>query len=272
MREEFIELVGKEEGPTSIVLAGVHGDEKCGVEAFEKILPSLQIDKGRVWFGYGNPRAIEENERFAEVNLNRMFKKDDLLLESEKRSYEYKRAQFIKTYLNRADALLDIHASFTPKSKAFIICEANAKEIIQYLPFGLIVSGFDEVEPGGTDYYMNSVGKIGICAECGYLGDEKSIQTAEEAIKTFLVARGHSNGDLKIQEQSFIKMYSLYLTKTDKFVLSRVFEDFESVPKGEVIGVDGEEKVVAPKDCIILFARNRNKIGDEAFLLGEYNQ
>ena len=91
MKEEFTQLIGEKEGPTSIILAGVHGDEKCGVEAFKKLLPNLQIEKGRVWFGYGNPRAIEENKRFTEANLNRMFKGDEELSKKDKNSYEYKK-------------------------------------------------------------------------------------------------------------------------------------------------------------------------------------
>ncbi len=272
MEEEILQLTGKEGGPTSMILAGVHGNEMCGVEAIKRLLPFLQIKKGRVFIGFGNPKAIDRNARFTEVNLNRMFKSDELLSENEKKSYEYKRAQFLKKYLNQSDVLLDVHASFTPKSTAFIICEANAKDIVKYLSFDLMVSGIDEVEPGGTDYYMNSIGKIGICAECGYLGDERSTQAAEETVKAFLVARGHVDGEVKIQGQSFIKMYCLYSTKTDKFVLSRGFDDFENVSQGEVIGIDGAENVTAPKDSIILFARNRNKVGDEAFLLGEYRK
>ena len=33
MNENFIELNGEEKGATSVVLVGVHGDEKCGIDA-----------------------------------------------------------------------------------------------------------------------------------------------------------------------------------------------------------------------------------------------
>src|SRR3989338_915503 len=133
MFEECIQVHGKGDGPTSIILAGIHGNETCGIEAVTKILPSLEIDRGRVLIGYGNPRAIEKNVRFTEANLNRMFKDDDLFSEDDKGSYEYKRAQFLKSYLDKADALLDVHASFTPNAKPFIICETNAKGVVEYL-------------------------------------------------------------------------------------------------------------------------------------------
>ena len=269
MKEDIIELLGKESGPTSIILVGIHGNEKCGVYAMEKLLPSLEIERGRVFIGYGNPRAIEQDVRFTETNINRMFKSDELISEGDRNSYEYSRAQFLKKYLDQADALLDVHSSFTPGARPFIICEPNAKGIVEYLPMDLVVSGFDKWQPGGTDYYMNANGKIGICVECGYLGDSAATQMAEQSIIAFLTARGHIKGDSKIYQQSSAKVYSLYITKTDKFRLSKPFEDFEKILAGQIIGIDGDEEIKSPKDSFILFARDRNKIGDEAFLLGE---
>lgn len=268
-KEEIVEISGEENGPTSVILAGTHGDETCGVEILEKILPTLKIKKGRVLFGFGNPLAIEKKERFVEANLNRMFKDDNFLSEKEKASYEYRRAQFLKQYLKQADALFDVHASFVPKSRAFIICESNAMEIADHLPFDLVVSGFDKLQPGGTDYYMNKAGGIGICVECGFLGDPSSARRAEQSILAFLIARGHIGGELKLYPKSFINVYKLYFTKTDKFRISKQFEDFEKVSAGQVIGIDGTEEIKAPKDGLVLFARDRDQADDEAFFLAE---
>lgn len=269
MYRNFIQITGKKSGPTSIILAGVHGDEKCGIEAFENILPALKIERGTVLFGFGNPRAIAAGKRFTESNLNRMFKNAHLLSRKEKNSYEYKRARLLKSYLKQADTLLDIHASFTPNSKPFIICEANAEKIIKYLPVNLVVSGFDQIQPGGTDYFINSIGKIGICIECGHLGDPKTTKMAEKSINAFLKACGHISNDLKPTKQSYVRMYDLYKTKNRNFTLSKPFSDFEKVLKGQTIGMDGKNEVKADKNSLILFARNRKRIGEEAFLLGE---
>lgn len=267
--EEIIELAGQRNGQISIILVGVHGNERCGIEALERLWPNLLLDRGRVFVAYGNPVAIQQKARFIKLNLNRMFKDDVLLTDQEKQSYEYSRARFLKKYLDLADASLDIHASLTPKSKPFAICEANAKGIVEYLPFDLVVSGFDELEPGATDGYMNSVGKIGICVECGYMGDPQSARIAEESISTFLKARGHIANNKSARKQSYIRMYDIYITKTNSFALSKPFDDFEQVSKGQVIGVDGGKRVLAERDGVILFARNRERVGDEAFLIGE---
>lgn len=270
MFEEITQIKGIIDGPTSIILAGVHGDEKCGVEAFKKIVPSLKIENGRVFFIYGNPRAIEKGIRMTNTNLNRMFKNDEILSKEEKEGYEYSRAQFLKKYLDQSEVLLDIHSSSNPNSKPFAICEENSKGIVEYLPIDITVSGFDNVEPGGTDYYMNSAGKIGICIECGFNDDPMAIQKAEEAINAFLKARGHIKNDIAPNIQSQIHMYELYFTKTSDFKISRPFKDFEEISKGEIIGIDGNVEIKMDRDGIILFAKSRKGINEEAYLLGEY--
>lgn len=269
MSRDVIKIIGKNRGKTSIILAGVHGNEKCGVIAFKKILPNLNIENGVVYFCYANPKAIKKNVRFTDANLNRMFKNDKLLSTNEKRSYEYNRAQFLKKYLDEADALLDIHASGSPDSIPFIISERNAKKIIEHLPISLSVSGFDNVEPGGTDYYMNSIGKIGICIECGYIADVNSTLIAKKSIDAFLKAQGHIVNNLKPRKLKKISVDTLYSTKTNNFSLSKPFADFEKIKKGQTIGIDGKKIVKAKKDGVILFARNRDKIGSEGFLFGK---
>ena len=63
MKEELTIITGKNKGPKSIILAGVHGNETPGIQAFKNLLPKLVIDNGDVTFIYANPNAIEKNVR-----------------------------------------------------------------------------------------------------------------------------------------------------------------------------------------------------------------
>jgi succinylglutamate desuccinylase len=256
-------------GPTSVVLGGVHGDETCGVVAVEEAMTALAINKGTVILALGNPRAIAQCVRYTEENLNRMFVDPKALSSKQKSSYEYQRASVLKEYLLQADALLDVHASFTPESRPFVICEPNAADIVKYLPVPLVVSGFDEYEPGGTDYFMNKNERVGICVECGYLGDHSSLALARESITAFLQVRGHINGANSTVTQQHKRIEYKYYAKTDTFRLAKPFRDFEEVTSGEVIGIDGEKEVRAIDDGFVLFARNCSRRGEEAFLFGK---
>lgn len=270
-RDKFVRLDGNSAGPTSIILGGVHGNEIAGPKAFANILPGLQLDNGSVWFGYGNPLAIRRGVRAVDTNLNRVFRPNEDLTDEEKRSYGYRRAQVIQKYFDRADALLDIHSSRNPISTPFVICESNGYPIARNLPFELVVSGFDEFEPGGTDYYMNRNGKIGICVETGYNLDPQSIKKAEESIYAFLIARGHLTGKTKIRSQRKVRIYSLYRTQTSDFSLVRKFDDFEPVPEGCILGTDGGIEVITDRPSLVLFASTveLKEPNSEAFLLAQ---
>ncbi len=250
-----------------MILAGVHGDELCGVSALQEIFNSLEIERGTVLYGFGNPRAIATGKRFVEKNLNRMFKPDADLTDEEKQSYDYDRAQYLKKYFDTAEALLDIHSNPWREEKTFVICEKNGFELAGSLPTDIVVSGFDAAEPGGTDYYMNRGGKIGICFEAGYLDDAFSRATAKVAIENFLEARGHTTRAILPRAQKKLNVFKKGLSRSDAFVLTRPFANFEALKEGELIGTDGAEEVRAPRACHILFARNGKFKGDEIFLL-----
>jgi succinylglutamate desuccinylase len=65
-----------------IVLAAVHGNEKSGVIALENIFKYLKsqmpIFNGCILALKGNLRAFDENKRFIDQDLNRMWHEDQL--------------------------------------------------------------------------------------------------------------------------------------------------------------------------------------------------
>ena len=270
---DVTEVYGNKLGKTSIIMAGNHGNEICGINVFKDILSHLSIETGTVIFVLGNLNAIEKNVRYVDFNLNRAFNPSSIYSKQIKKTYEYKRAQELKKIFNRGDALLDIHSTTNP-GEPFIVAENNAFEIISNFPneFKRIVYGFDAIEPGASDGYMLSKNKIGICIECGQHNSIHAAEVAKKAIFSFLNSRGHLNSlDNKketARKREMIKMNSIYYTKTDSFELSKAFFDFEKIKKGSMIGIDGVVKILAPYDCVIVFAHNRDKKGEEGFLLG----
>lgn len=271
--KNIIVVTGKKPGLTSVVIAGNHGDEICGMKAFDQVLSTLEIEYGTVMFIWGNPGAIEKGVRFISYNLNRLFGSTSMYSNEIRNSDEYKRAREIQKILDCADAVLDIHSTKN-KSEPFIICEENANHIVNKFPreFKRVVYGFDEVESGAIDGYMFSRGKVGICIECGQHADPKAVDVAVKAVYTFLCIQKHIHARSlslgRFVDRQYIKMHSLYRSMTDSFVLARKFYDFEKITKGDVIGIDGGLVLKAPSDGVIVFAHDCNKIGEEAYLLG----
>ncbi|MDO8469538.1 MAG: succinylglutamate desuccinylase/aspartoacylase family protein [bacterium] len=268
--EGIFKISGAEPGKTAIVLAGVHGNEPNGVAAIQSLVASLSVSFGIVYLIIGNPRAVEKGVRSTEMNLNRAFRPGALLNAAERGSYERRRALDLMPYFDMGDALLDLHSSASPQSIPFAICEPHSYPVAERLPVSIRSSGWDTLEPGATEYYMNQRGKVGICLECGYHGDTQGVTFARESVLTFLSALGfapHSAIASGIRTQRTVAMFHIHITETD-FSPSRAFADFEKVRTGELIGTDGGRSVPAPTNCVVVFCRERHCPGEEAFLLG----
>lgn len=255
-------------GLNLIIMAGVHGDEVCGLEAFTRYIPNFQPLNGCVTFIIGSPKAVVANKREFKTNLNRMFRPDTELSQQELLSYEYQRSRELMSILAKADALLDIHSSTTKQTVPFVICESQSFDCVAHLPVEKVVSGIDILHPTGTDAFVNMSGGKGICIECGNHNDAQSVDVALEAIESFLGYFGVINKPkTQLKNQSYIKADTIY-KNINEFVLAREFKEFEKVSKGDVIGIDGTQSILAPYNGVILFPNNRKKTNQEAFLFG----
>ncbi len=255
-------------GPIVTIIGGTHGDEICWVQALDTIRDTLKIKQWKLYLIYGNIDAIEKNTRQIDLNLNRMYRDDSTFTENEKNTIEYKRSREIIPYLDESDALLDLHSSPSMGSPAFIICEENCREIIDLFPFETVCYGFTDMEPGGTDGYMNSRGKIGICVECGNHLDITAREKALISITRFL--EYFDMIDRTSTEPTSIKSIYIatlaYKTKTPCFKVAKKFNDFENIIFWELIGFDGDEAIYSEFEGKILFAHDRDQIGVEWFV------
>ena len=200
------------------------------------------------------------------MNLNRAFLEDGRLSDKQKDTYEYRRSREMMEVLKDCDYSLDIHSSPTAGSPPMVICERNAFEIASYFPFTIRCSGFDTVEPGSTEYFMNSIGKIGLGVECGNHTDSEAFERAKESAYTFLSYLEMIDYPKKRYEQKPYVANFNYLTKTTDFRIARFFSDFEPIRRGQLIGIDGGVPVYAESDGYILFARDRDEVGVEGFV------
>lgn len=268
MMNDAIIIEGKLVGPTVCIIGGVHGNELAGIMAIDAVKDSMKIERGKVILIYGNPRAIELGVRKTEQNLNRMFRDD--CTEVEKLSYEYKRAVEIRAWLDQADLCLDLHASYSSETVPFAFTEENGMGMVGKFPVKYVCSNIDAFEKGGTDGYMNGRGKIGICVECGYLGDREALGVALRCIEVVLEEMGMVERRVAREERSsveYLKVTDLYVSQTDHFRLVQQWADFAKIPAGVVIGYDDSSAVKYQKEFFILFARDLNEKGGEAFLV-----
>jgi succinylglutamate desuccinylase len=256
-------------GPIVTIIWGTHGNEICGIRAIDSLQGTLKLKRGKVFLMYGNIEAIERGVRQIDLNLNRMFRWEETFIQSEKDTVEYKRSREIIPYLDLSDASLDLHSSPSLGSPAFIICEENCSDVVKEFPFPIRCYGFAKMEPGGTDGYMNSRGKIGICIECGNHNDreawEKAVKSVQKFLEFFDMIDTMEVDTWTTQQQIFTAKYA-YLTRTNKFRVVKIFADFENITKWQMIWYDEDESIYAQNTGKILFARDRNEEGVEGFV------
>lgn len=267
MNIKVIEKQGTKDGKNIVILAGVHGNETCGVKLFDSFIQNIKIDSGKVTFIYANLEAIRQGKRFIEANLNRcfLFEQPDEI----KKTLEGKTALEIMPYLEKADSMLDIHASYTKNSVPFVICGKRQAENAGIFDAEIVVCNIDPFHPGSTDYFMNDLKKPGFCFECGYLGDEKTKEIAEKAVISFLRYNKNIPGEAETRFQRKVTICGIYRNKFGCFKKARDFSDFETLEGKTLIGYDGEKEVFGMKGDILLFVRDCYNLGDECFLIGK---
>ena len=265
-QKTFFKKTGKLPGKTVAIFCGVHGDETAGIKAVDYLRENLEVKAGTVHLVYANPKAIKKKVRFTEANLNRQF-----IRNKEKDSYESKRAFELMKLLDTCDALLDLHAYTEPSGQAepFVITESNALEIVKNFEIEKILLGIDDIEKGGSDGYMSNRGKIGICVELGAKETpekfiELGIKTVYQSLQYFdMVEQRFENNQI---EQKLMRAVGMHKRKNEKFSFEDKYKTFSFIKKGTHFCTDGEEKLIAQEDQYLLFPRDNDAIGVEAFI------
>jgi predicted deacylase len=162
------------------MLAGVHGDERAGFHAFERLLGRLgrqPLLRGRVSLLPGNLRAAARKRptRCAGgQDMNRLFAEPEVLASQglEPRGPDWERAQELAPLLRDVDVLLDLHSTSAP-SKPFAVVDRlddATLALLSGMPLDRVDYGYRGVLPGTTMECVERHGGRAITVECGAHG------------------------------------------------------------------------------------------------------
>lgn len=283
-------FTGTQDGPTLTVLGAVHGNEKCGPDAINKLIAHIEagditITKGTLTvIPVCNPRAYRQNVRFTQRNLNRfMYPKDS------PRYYEDHLDNVICPVLEKTDYLLDLH-SYTSEGDAFIFLGGELDE--DYLGFARslgvpryifgwadALSNADDLEDKrqaqGTTEYARLFGAKALTLECGTHLHPRGADVGFEAICGALEHLGLAEipahlriTDLPTDEHYNIRMKGAQL-KTKEGDFAQDWQNMSPVPKGTLIASfnDGQDLIMQESGYIVLPNKNA-EIGAEWFFWG----
>lgn len=270
-----------EPGPHLVVLGAVHGDEKCGTIAIQRLVAALEagdvvLQKGTLTcVPIANPRAYELNTRFCERNLNRA-----LYPKEHKQYYEDSIDPILCSILNQADVLIDLH-SFASQGDAFGFLGHSSEaeiELCRALTIHDFVYGWsdafgqilDDPRDGmGTVEYARSQGAIATTIECGHHLNEDAPQVGYQVLLAGLLHLGMIAGDkTSVSNQRFVQMSSVYM-KAEEGQPAQPWKHYDAVTAGQLLATyESGETITAPEDGYIILPKLHADIGGEWFYFG----
>lgn len=276
-------------GPTAIILGGIHGNERAGIEVVNRLVAGefkVPLECGRLLIALGNIAAIDANVRYTEggTNLNREFR-DSSKLETQTRapSYEFRRAQQLMPYLRMADGALDLHG-FRPKDgDPFIITEPRGFLAALAVGASYVSSGWggkNGIEQGGTDDFMERHKKIGLCYELSQLEDLRlGVPRGEEGVLRFLeymqlIEPMHDRSPRHSLQPTFVHATKGVLARPGfSWGPNFPYRSLQELQRGELVAQNGiapSDRIHAAGNQVIIFPSSESnpQPGEEMFNLG----
>jgi predicted deacylase len=266
-------------GPHLLVLGAIHGDEFCGSLAIHQC--AKLIDSGQLHLKAGtltmipacNPAALQENARFHEENLNRVFKKH-----VQPETYEARLANILTSYVDACDFMLDLHSQPTAGTPfVFQDYEDNATaDFAKALGVEAIVKGWPEMYAGHGDLnagdtvgYAHEKGKTAILIECGQHVDPRAAGVAYLAIINSLAHFGMIDApDIHAPAHRIIRGREIVTVPPEGGSLTREWQHLQNITKGQELAVSNTGKaIIAPYDGVILLPKYKAQPNGEWFYL-----
>jgi succinylglutamate desuccinylase len=282
-------------GNTLIAVGALHGNEKSGLIALERVSRALESEKdhlnGRFLALKGNLKAIEENCRYIDLDLNRAWTDENIRLNGHSAAagvHELQEMQELKVLLDEAIStksehvfLADLHTTSGP-TIPFLVTNRldDAIEYTNAFPMPH-VSGIEGYLDGTMLSYLNHKGQVGLAFEAGQHENDMSIKRQESFIWLSLYETGilgpryderftrhytFLTEELTTRHKAFTLIYRHRIEESDEFQMKQGYSNFQKVSEGEVLAKDKNGEITCPYDGFI-FLPLYQKQGTDGFFI-----
>lgn len=283
---------GKLSGPVVVFFGGIHGNEKAGNIAINKVLNNLNEDKinGTIYGISGNIKALKANKRFIDNDLNRLwtktqiknlFQNPNLKNESVEQLEIYELLQNIIAFHQGPFYFIDFHTTSSKTIPFITINDALInRKFSSFFPVPKVL-GIEEYLSGPLLSYINEHGYVSLGFESGQHTDEVSIANSVAFIYLTLVYTLALNVDdlkdfsnyvhqLKTAAQHNKTTYEVtYRHKIEDgeiFKMKPGFKSFELVDKHTEIAISNQ-KTIKLNNKETLFMPLYQEIGEDGYYL-----
>lgn len=288
----FHHIKGKKTGATVVFFAGIHGNEFAGVKALNTILSKIKAHdiSGEIIGVYGNIKALKENKRYIDKDLNRVWTKQQLYnLNNEKTPKNEVLEQkelfhFIEGLLASTEQpiyFIDLHTTSSKTLPFITINDAMINRKFSACFNVPVVLGIEEYLEGPLLSYLNTLGYVSLGFESGQHTDPQAIKNAEAFIFMALKHTGLLNKVNQKQYQFYEKLlkiatqdinatfevvYKYHITPNENFKMLDGFVSFQSIAKGTVLAKSNGTSIYS-KYSAKLFMPLYQKTGNDGFFI-----
>lgn len=282
-------------GPTLIVLGAVHGNEPAGYEAMRSLFARFKETsvklRGSMVGLVGNRRALAEDVRFVEDDLNRLWLPDVMarIQAAESLSGEMAEARDLYLEIERVLAgsegpvyALDIHST-SGTGPAFAVFDDSLpnREFAFELEVPMVLGIEEELEGTLLDY-LNTRGVRTAGFEAGQHTDPESVERAGAAIWVAMRASGVLGRTCEVDVDNasrrlaatgrglpnlFEVRYRHAIEPNASFQMRSGLRGFQTVVQGDEVAVEDGTPVLAPQDGLLLMPLYQAQGEDGYFLI-----
>ncbi len=281
-------------GPHILLTALTHGNEICGAITLDRLLRAgLKPRRGRLTFAFDNAAAFRRfdprhpyNSRFIDEDFNRLW--DRAILDGPRRSAELARARRLRSIVDSADYLLDLHSmqyDTAPLMLAGVLEKSLSLALRVGIPELIVCDAGHAAGPRMRDYALFSdpaSAKTALLIECGQHWARHSAEIAMDVTLRFLLALdavreedarplGGALFDAHPRQRIIAVTEAVTMT-ADGFEFAGDFRGLEVLPrKGTLIGRDDGREIRTPyDDCVLIMPSKRLTRGQTAVRLGRF--
>lgn len=299
----ILEYEGQERGPLFFVIAGIHGNEKAGIQALRLVSKMLEVEPitnpefsfcGKLIGLTGNVAAVNANVRYIDKDLNRIWSNEvinnikkspkSLLAAEEKEQLELLALidKEIEGYRPDKVYILDLHTT-SSGGGIFSIPNGDTEslEIAKSLHAPVILGLLGDIA-GTTLHYFNKdlsteLGVTSVTFEAGQHEDPLSINRCIAAVITFLRTIGCvAQKDVENIHDDVLKNYARNLPVLsrliykheilpgDNFIMKPGYKNFQPIKENEILARDRNGEILAQCDGLILMPLYQPQ-GEEGF-------
>ena len=261
-------------GPRVLLLGGVHGEEKPGVLALERLVAEFQ--RGGLSVARGqltivprvNREAVERGLHFIDENLNRIVRPQPAPA-----NHEQGLAGELAALIAAHDAVLDLHGTQAPTVPfAFLDDESvPVRGWAEALGADYLLTGWPALYAGSdaltTTGFAQTLGKRALTVEAGQNDDPQAAEFAFDAARRAIAHFGLIIGTPRRPKPKALRLIEVVRRdKEGKF--ARPWKNFDPVAKGEILAryADGVE-LTASEDGFVVMPFDGAAIAEEWYYL-----